>query len=154
VARYPDTVNLTVHRTAHHQDKVRAAAAAQQDGVLDEGLAPARLMFLPIAFGARWISVPQLAHMLTGAETDDPEERVRRRAFVVQAAQRVAAPRRQEGREDDRSAPPVDLVATPRCGGATDGRERGAEVAERRRGERGPEERLELLVEDASGRGE
>jgi hypothetical protein len=48
--------------------------------------------------GAWWFSVPQLAHMLTGADADDPDERVRRRAFVVQAAQRLAAPRRQEGR--------------------------------------------------------
>lgn len=87
-----------VNRTAHYQDKVRAVAAAQKDGLLDDGLAPAHLMFLLIALGAWWFSVPQLAHMLTGADADDPEERVRRRAFVVQAAQRLAAARRQEGR--------------------------------------------------------
>jgi AcrR family transcriptional regulator len=82
-----------VSRTAHYQDKVRAIAAAQREGVLDDGLDPAYLVFLLIALAAWWFSVPQLAHMLTGADPDDPGERARRRACVVQAARQLAAPR-------------------------------------------------------------
>ena len=49
-------------------------------------------MFMLIALGAWWLSVPQLARMLTGAEASDPTEHARRRAFVVRAAQRLALP--------------------------------------------------------------
>ncbi|MEW2517969.1 TetR family transcriptional regulator [Actinacidiphila alni] len=82
-----------VNRTVHYQDKVRAVAAAQREGVLDDGLDPAHLVFLLIALAAWWFSVPQLAAMLTGADPDAPEERARRRAGVVEAARRLAAPR-------------------------------------------------------------
>ncbi|MEU6854952.1 TetR family transcriptional regulator [Actinacidiphila alni] len=82
-----------VNRTVHYQDKVRAVAAAQREGVLDDGLDPAYLVFLLIALAAWWFSVPQLAAMLTGADPDAPEERARRRAGVVEAARRLAAPR-------------------------------------------------------------
>lgn len=80
-------------RTAHYQDKVKGVAAAQRDGVLDDALDPADLVFLIIALAAWWFSVPQLAHMLTGADADHPKERARRRASVVLAAQQLAAPR-------------------------------------------------------------
>ena len=82
-----------VNRTAHYQDKVKAVAAAQRDGVLDDALDPAHLVFLLIALAAWWFAVPQLAHMLTGADPDHPKERARRRAGVVQAAQHLAAAR-------------------------------------------------------------
>jgi AcrR family transcriptional regulator len=82
-----------VNRTAHYQDKVQALAAAQRDGVLDDDLDPAHLVFLIIALAAWWLCVPQLAHMLTGAGATDPAERARRRAFVVRAAERLALPR-------------------------------------------------------------
>lgn len=86
-----------INRTAHYQDKVRAFAAAQRDGVLDDGLDPAHLVFLMIALAAWWFAVPQLARMLTGTESDDADERARRRASVVLAAQRLAAPRGAAG---------------------------------------------------------
>lgn len=81
-------------RTAHYRYKVRAIAAAQRDGLLDDDLDPAHLVFLLIALAAWWYSVPQLAHMLTGADPDAPGERARRRASVVRAAQRLALPAR------------------------------------------------------------
>jgi len=82
-----------VHRTAHYQHKAEAFAAAQRDGVLDDDLDSAHLMFLIIALAAWWGSVPQLARMLTGADDHDAAEHARRRASVVRAAQRLALPR-------------------------------------------------------------
>jgi AcrR family transcriptional regulator len=83
-----------VNRTAHYRQKVEAVAAAQRDGTLDDELDPAHLMFMLIALAAWWLSVPQLARMLTGAEANDPTEHARRRAFVVRAARRLALPLR------------------------------------------------------------
>lgn len=80
------------NRTAHYQQKVQAFTAAQRDGVLDDGLDPAHVVFLLIALAAWWSSVPQLAHMLTGADADDPAELARRRTSVMAAARRLAAP--------------------------------------------------------------
>jgi hypothetical protein len=51
------------------------------------------MVFALIALAAWWQTVPQLASMITGASPDDPAERARRRAFVVEAARRLAAPR-------------------------------------------------------------
>jgi AcrR family transcriptional regulator len=81
-----------VNRTAHYQHKAQAYAAAQRDGVLDDDLYPDHLVFLIIALAAWWFSVPQLAHMLTGADDDDAAEQARRRTSVVRAAQRLALP--------------------------------------------------------------
>jgi AcrR family transcriptional regulator len=85
-----------VNRTAHYRDKVRRLAEAQRAGLLDDAIDPAYAMFMVIALAAWWISVPQLASMLTGAELDAPE-RARRRAFVAQAAERLLGPRGDEG---------------------------------------------------------
>lgn len=73
---------------------MQALAAAQRDGVLDDDVDPAHLVFMIIALAAWWFSVPQLARMLTGAEGSDPAEHARRRAFVVSAARRLALPLR------------------------------------------------------------
>jgi AcrR family transcriptional regulator len=81
-----------VNRTAHYRQKAEAYAAAQRDGILDDDLDPAHLVFMIIALAAWWFSVPQLARMLTGADDNDPAEHARRRAFVVRAAQRLALP--------------------------------------------------------------
>jgi AcrR family transcriptional regulator len=80
-------------RTAHYKNKAQAYAAAQRDGVLDAGLDPEHLVFLIIGLAAWWAAAPQLARMLTGAEDSDPAEHARRRASVVQAAERLARPR-------------------------------------------------------------
>ena len=80
-------------RTAHYKNKAQAYAAAQRDGVLDAGLDPEHLVFLIIGLAAWWAAAPQLARMLTGADDSDPAEHARRRASVVQAAERLARPR-------------------------------------------------------------
>jgi AcrR family transcriptional regulator len=80
------------NRTAHYQYKKQAYAAAQRAGILADDIAPDHLVFLIIALAAWWFSVPQLAHMLTGADPDDQSEHARRRASVVAAAQRLALP--------------------------------------------------------------
>jgi hypothetical protein len=50
-------------------------------------------VFLMIALAAWWLSVPQLARMLTRADDGDDGEHARRRASVVTAAERLVAPR-------------------------------------------------------------
>ncbi|WP_028935054.1 TetR family transcriptional regulator [Pseudonocardia spinosispora] len=81
-------------RSAHYREKVDRFAEAQRDGVLDAALDPAHLVFALIALAAWWQTVPQLAEMITGASGDDPAERARRRAFVVESARRLASTRR------------------------------------------------------------
>jgi hypothetical protein len=51
-------------------------------------------VFMIIGLAAWWVSAPQLARMLTGADDSDPAEHARRRASVVSAAERLARPRR------------------------------------------------------------
>lgn len=81
-------VNATA-RLGHYGRKVAAAAQAQRDGVIDSRIDAGHLMFMIIGLAAWWFSVPQLATMLTGAEADVPSEQAKRRAFVVEAAQRL-----------------------------------------------------------------
>ncbi|MFI5709617.1 TetR family transcriptional regulator [Kribbella sp. NPDC051620] len=80
-------------RSAHYREKVERFAQAQRDGVLDPELDPAHLVFALIALAAWWQTVPQLAELITGVGGDDLDERARRRAFVVDAARRLAAAR-------------------------------------------------------------
>jgi AcrR family transcriptional regulator len=82
------------NRTAHYKKKAQAYAAAQREGVLDDELSPEHLVFMIIGLAAWWISAPQLARMLTGADDSDPGEHARRRASVVRAAERLARPHR------------------------------------------------------------
>ena len=88
-----DRVADEANRTAHYKVKARAYAAAQRDGILDGDLDPEHLVFIIIGLSAWWASAPQLARMLTGADDSDPAEHARRRASVVQAAERLARPR-------------------------------------------------------------
>lgn len=80
-----------VRRAAHYRDKVDRVARAQRDGLLDPSIDPGHLVFALIALAAWWQTVPQLAEMVTGSGSDDAGERDRRRAFVVEAARRIAA---------------------------------------------------------------
>ncbi|MEV6154240.1 TetR family transcriptional regulator [Nonomuraea sp. NPDC052129] len=79
-------------RAAFYQDKTRAYAAAQRAGILDDDLDPDHLAFMVIGLSAWWVSAPQLARMLTGADDEDATEHARRRASVVRAVQRLARP--------------------------------------------------------------
>ena len=81
-------------RAVHYRDKVERFAKAQREGLLDDGVDAAHLVFALIALAAWWQTVPQLAQMITGADPDDTTEPERRRAFVVEAARRLATPRR------------------------------------------------------------
>jgi AcrR family transcriptional regulator len=80
------------NRTAHYKNKAEAYATAQRDGILDDAIEAGHLVFLIIGLAAWWISAPQLARMITGADDSDPAEHVRRRASVVRAAERLARP--------------------------------------------------------------
>ena len=71
------------NRTAHYKKKAQAYALAQRDGVLDDELSPEHLVFMIIGLAAWWVSAPQVARMLTGADDSDPAEHARRRASVV-----------------------------------------------------------------------
>lgn len=84
-------------RTAHYREKTAIYRAAQEDGRLASFLDADHLVLMTIALAAWWFSVPQLARMLTGAGPDDPDERARRRATVVAAAERLARPDGSEG---------------------------------------------------------
>lgn len=79
-------------RSEHYRAKVAQVAVAQRDGILDQALDPAHLLFALIALAAWWQTVPQLAEMVTGRASDDPDERSARRRFVVDAARRIASP--------------------------------------------------------------
>jgi AcrR family transcriptional regulator len=81
------------NRTGHYRRKVEAVAAAQRDGLLDDELDAAYLVFMIIALAAWWICVPQVARMLTMSDGFGADELARRRAFVVRAAERLALPR-------------------------------------------------------------
>jgi len=84
-------------RGAHYRDKVEEVAAAQREGLIDDGMDPAYLVFVLQALASWWDAAPQIARMLTGADPDDPDERARRRAAVVEAARRIARPQDSPG---------------------------------------------------------
>ncbi len=81
-----------IGRSALYHDKIAAIATAQRAGVIQNAVAPAHLVFLLLALASWWAGVPQIARMLTGENPDDPDERLRRRQSVVQAALRLAQP--------------------------------------------------------------
>ncbi len=80
-------------RSALYKGKVEAVAAAQREGLIDDTVDPAHLVFLLLALASWWDAAPQIARMLSGADAADPDERMRRRAAVVEAARRLAWPR-------------------------------------------------------------
>lgn len=103
-------------RTEHYREKVAQLAAAQNVGTLSDALPADHLAFALIALAAWWQTVPQLATMITGASADDPVERARRRAFVVEAARRLAAPRpgpREAALPQTSALPPSTITHSP-----------------------------------------
>ncbi|MGH3262030.1 MAG: TetR family transcriptional regulator [Trebonia sp.] len=79
-------------RTELYARKAEAIATAQQAGLLDDTIDPDHLIFLVIALSSYWFAAPQIARMLSGGDAHGTEA-ARRRAAVVHAAQRIAAPR-------------------------------------------------------------
>lgn len=80
-------------RSALYRSKVEAVAAAQREGLIDDTIDPAYLVFMLQALASWWDAAPQIARMLSGADPADPDEQIRRRAAVVEAARRIAWPR-------------------------------------------------------------
>jgi len=80
-------------RADHYRRKVEILSQKQREGMLDPTIDPAYLLYMLIALAASWQTSPQLATLVTGADGDDPDERAQRRAFVVDAARRLANPR-------------------------------------------------------------
>jgi len=103
-------------RRAYYQEKVRAFATAQKDGVFDADLDAAHLIFAITALAAWWVAVPQMARML---EEFDPPDAVgpdhsRRRAAVVRAAVRLALPREDWPQTTPQPRKRRDIRATTR----------------------------------------
>jgi AcrR family transcriptional regulator len=101
------------HRREYYRSKTAVIQAGQDAGVLTAEIAPDLLNFLLLSLAGYWAAVPQVARMMTGATTDDPETDIRRRACVVEAARRLASP----GRFDSNQLPlvkrqPDELEAT------------------------------------------
>ena len=75
-----------------YRRKLDVIAQAQRNGVIDDTLQPAYLVFMLLALASWWTAQPQTARMLTGADPSAPRERARRRAAVADAAMRLATP--------------------------------------------------------------
>jgi Tetracyclin repressor-like, C-terminal domain len=82
-----------VQRASHYQEKVERFAAVQRQGLLDASLDADHVVFAIIALAAWWQTVPQLAAMITNTSGENPAERARRRALVVELARRMAEPK-------------------------------------------------------------
>ena len=89
-------------RGALYRQKVTAVAAAQRDGLIDDRIGAAHLVFLLVSLSSYWHCAPQIARMLSGVSAADPEERRTRRAAAVEAALRLASPRSVAHATEDR----------------------------------------------------
>src|SRR5690625_2241214 len=77
-------------RREYYGYKTAAVTDGQTKGVITSNLSADHLMFLILSLAGWWSAVPQVARMITGAESD--AEHARRRASVVAAARRLATP--------------------------------------------------------------
>ncbi|MEU3271361.1 TetR family transcriptional regulator [Saccharomonospora sp. NPDC006951] len=77
-------------RREYYGYKTAAVTAGQAEGAITTGLDADHLMFLILSLAGWWSAVPQVARMITGAESE--AEHARRRASVVAAARLLAAP--------------------------------------------------------------
>ena len=77
-------------RRTFYRDKTAAVLEGQKAGVITKDIDPAQLMLFILSIAGWWSTVPQVARMLCGPLSE--EEHTRRRAAVVQAARRLAAP--------------------------------------------------------------
>ncbi|GAA4893137.1 TetR family transcriptional regulator [Stackebrandtia albiflava] len=77
-------------RREHYSYKTAAVADGQEHGALTRELDADHLIFLVLSLAGWWSAVPQVARMITGDETE--AEHQRRRASVVAATRRLAAP--------------------------------------------------------------
>lgn len=75
-------------RRDYYVYKTRVVEDGQRHGEVTTAFDADHLTFLVLALAGWWYAVPQVARMLTGADSD--KERARRRASVVEAARRLA----------------------------------------------------------------
>ena len=73
-----------------YQRKTAAVLRGQEAGAVTGDFDAAQLMVLVLSIAGWWAAVPQVARMLCGPLSE--EEHARRRAAVVRAARRLAAP--------------------------------------------------------------
>lgn len=83
-------------RGVMYRAKVQAVAAAQRRGAIDDSVEPAHLIFMVFALASWWSVSPQIARMLSAHHGGDDLHR--RRASVVEAAIRLATPRKSSCR--------------------------------------------------------
>ena len=79
-------------RREHYQRKIAGVRSGQETGALARDVDPGALMLMIMSLTGWWSTVPQVTRMLCGP-LDDEEAHDRRRAVVVDAARRLAAPR-------------------------------------------------------------
>ena len=77
-------------RGSFYQRKTAAVLRGQEAGAVTGDFDAAQLMVLVLSIAGWWATVPQVARMLCGPLSE--EEHARRRAAVVRAARRLAAP--------------------------------------------------------------
>lgn len=78
-------------RREYYGYKVAAMSDGQSTGAVSNAIDADHLMFLVLSLAGWWSAVPQVARMITAAESK--AEHARRRASVVMAARRLAASR-------------------------------------------------------------
>ena len=88
---FDDEVPEEELRREHYQRKIAGMRSGQDSGALTRDVDPGALMLMIMSLTGWWSTAPQVARMLCGPL--DEEEHDRRRAIVVEAARRLAAPR-------------------------------------------------------------
>ena len=81
-------------RRDYYSYKTAAVTAGQDAGTVTREIDADHLMFLILSLAGWWSAVPQVARMITSPEDDAAH--ARRRASVITAARRLAAPERTE----------------------------------------------------------
>jgi AcrR family transcriptional regulator len=79
-------------RSALYAAKTEAVAVAQRAGLINDRIPASDFVFLLIALSSYWSAAPQLARMLASNDDNLATDPARRRAAVVEAALRLAAP--------------------------------------------------------------
>lgn len=88
---FDDEVPKEELRREHYQRKIAGMRSGQDSGALTRDVDPGALMLMIMSLTGWWSTAPQVARMLCGPL--DEEEHDRRRAVVVEAVRRLAAPR-------------------------------------------------------------
>jgi len=85
---FDEEVPDEAQRRMHYAQKVSAVADGQGRGAVTRDIEADHLTFLVLSLAGWWFTVPQVARMISGLDSD--AEHARRRAAVVLSAQRIA----------------------------------------------------------------